>query len=546
MDKCRILIYETTYLGEQMRNHNNTFKTISHWKNIQPILVLEGIGVGIFSGLVVIAFRLGLEKIGHYSNLIYTSLRKNHPLIPLWFLALAIFAYIVYRVIKTEPITKGSGIPQVEGVLLRQLDMNWWRLMIGKFIGGFLSLGAGLSLGREGPSIQLGAAAGQGIAKLLQRPKLEEKYLITGGASAGLSAAFNAPLAGVIFALEEVHKHFSPLVLLTAMSASLTADMVSKNFFGMKPILDFKLATIIPLRYYFYLIILGGILGLGGTLFNYSLLKTQEIYSGLKKVPDYIKMLISFFLAGILGILLPQVLAGGHELILSLTEKGMVFKVTLILLIVKFLFTLFSYGPGAPGGIFLPMLAIGALIGSIYGNLLSMFFQMDPIYINNLIVLSMAGYFTAIVRAPITGCILISEMTGSFNHLLSLAIVSTIAYIVADSLKSKPIYESLLMMMLKNKHPNQFVGDEKAKVLLEIAIQMGAVLDGKRIKDVEWPINCLLISIRRGNEDIIPNGNSEIFAGDYLIILVDEFHAPEANKALLTMANKMVLADNKS
>lgn len=187
-----------------------------------------------------------------YSKFIYSYEHRNPWFIPIWFLILLILAYVVGIMVKRDPMISGSDIPQVEGVLLGQLEMNWWKVIFRKFIGGVISIGAGLSLGREGPSIQLGAAVGQGVSKIFKRVRIEEKYLMTSGASAGLSAAFNAPFAGVIFALEEIHKNFSPLVLLAAMFASVTADFVSKEFFGLKPVFYFNNLQIIPLKYYMY------------------------------------------------------------------------------------------------------------------------------------------------------------------------------------------------------------------------------------------------------------------------------------------------------
>jgi H+/Cl- antiporter ClcA len=526
--------------GGDVTSNSNTYKTISHWSNSRLTLVFEGILVGIISGWLVVLYRYVLEKIESVSGKIYIYLVQHPSLLFVWLLILLVIALIVGFIIKKEPMIKGSGIPQVEGTLLHQLEMSWQKVIIGKFVGGFLSLGAGLSLGREGPSIQLGAAVGEGIGKILKRPKIEKKYLISGGASAGLAAAFNAPLSGVMFTLEEVHKNFSPLVLLTAMSAALTADLISKNFFGMRPILDFQQLSMISSRYYLYLIPLGVIVGVLGATFNFSLLKTQDLYSKLK-APNQWKIFIPFAIAGLLGIFFPEVLGGGNRLIMSLTDNGIGLQVIVALLVLKFLFTMVSYGSGAPGGIFLPMLAIGALFGSLYGNLLTLLFQVDSMYVNNFIVLAMAGYFTAVVRAPITGCILISEMTGSLNHLLSLAIVSGVAYVVADLLRSRPIYEALLIKILKNKGQSKFVGDDAAKVLLEIAVQMGSVFDGRRIKEIEWPTRSLLVSIKRGNEDIIPKGDSLILAGDFLIVLVAEANAARAKKSLLKMANQVVV-----
>ena len=155
---------------------------------------------------------------------------------------------------------------------------------------------------------------------------------------------------------------------------------------------------------------------------------------------------------------------------------------------------------------FLPLLAIGALIGNAYGVVLVHFFHFDSVYISNFIILAMAGYFTAIVRAPITGTILITEMTGSFDHLLSLAVVSIAAYIVADLLGSKPIYEALLDKLLHKQGQDVVIGNEKDKSILEFAVCMGSLLEGKQIKAIEWPAHCLLVAVKRGEREIIPTG----------------------------------------
>ena len=130
----------------------------------------------------------------------------------------------------------GSGIPQVKGALLGLIKMRWFHIMWVKLTAGIIGIGAGLSLGREGPSIQLGAVAAQGVSRLLGRTRMEERYLMTSGASAGLAAAFNAPLAGVIFALEELHRNFSIMVLLPSMAAAMTATVISRALLGKMPV----------------------------------------------------------------------------------------------------------------------------------------------------------------------------------------------------------------------------------------------------------------------------------------------------------------------
>ncbi|WP_202117409.1 ClC family H(+)/Cl(-) exchange transporter [Clostridium chromiireducens] len=519
-----------------MENKQSTYNTLFHWHSFKLKLVFEGICIGIVTGLLIVLYRLALEKAGILLNYIYKLISINHILILPWIILVIIIGYLVGLMVKDEPMISGSGIPQVEGVLLRKLDMNWWKVILGKFLGGVLSIGSGLSLGREGPSVQLGAAVGQGFSRIFKRIKIEEKYLITSGASAGLAAAFNAPLAGAMFALEEVHKNFSPLILLSALSSALSADFIASSFFGLKPVFNFGDFATLPLNFYFYVIILGIIVGFLGVVFNKVLLKTQNLYVKQTWLRKEFRIIIPLLISVILGLLLPEVLGGGHELITSLTEDNFSLTLLVIILVVKFAFTMASFGSGAPGGIFLPLLAIGALIGNVYGEILMHIAHLDSIYINNFIILAMAGYFASVVKSPITGTILITEMTGSFNHLLALAIVSIIAYIVADVLASKPIYEALLEKFLQNQGNKTSIGDNINKALLEFAVCMGSKLDGKQIKEVKWPSRCLLVAVRRGETELIPKGNTMILPGDYLTVLTNEDRVSKVNDEFISMS----------
>lgn len=525
-------------------NSNCTTDTLFFMQKYRIKLVSEGIMVGLISGLLVVFYRLALDKAGLLAKSIYKAQTENIWLIPIWIIVLIVGGYIVGNMIKKNPMISGSGIPQVEGILMGHLNMNWWRVIVEKFVGGVICITAGLSLGREGPSIQLGAAVGQGFSRIFKRIKIEEKYLITSGASAGLAAAFNAPLAGVIFALEEVHKNFSPLVLISTMSASLVADFVSKEFFGLKPIFQFESFSVLPLKYYAFIIIFGIIIGMFGVFYNYTLLKTQNLYANQKWLPVQFRPIIPFVLAGMLGLFLPEVLGGGHELIVSIINGNNTLRFLFILLLIKFAFSMVSFGSGAPGGIFFPLLVIGGMTGAIYGTILVKLVHFPPQYVNNFMILGMAGYFTAIVRAPITGSILITEMTGSFNHLLSLALVSIIAYIIADLMGSKPIYESLLERILAKNGHKELSEDNNAKTILEVVVHHGSYLEGKKIKELNMPEKCLLVSIKRGDNEVIPRGNTSIYAGDYLVVLTSEHSEISIRENLLKMAESSYAINN--
>ena len=187
---------------------------------------------------------------------------------------------------------------------------------------------------------------------------------------------------------------------------------------------------------------------------------------------------------------------------------------------------LICFGSGVPGGIFLPMLLLGALLGKIFGDISVNYLGINSIYVLNFITLAMAGYFVAVVKAPITGIILIMEMTGSFSNLLSLAVVVIIAYLTSDILRNEPIYEKLLERFLNNVGVANHL-DKHDKTFMEFVIEMDSTVEDKLIKDIPWPKDCLLVAIKRGDSEIIPRGNVKLIAGDYIIVLVDDHKTSE-------------------
>ena len=427
-------------------------KTNDVWKRARRIpvmLITEGLCVGLVGGFVVLLYRVALTFAGDWLVKILSYMKGNPFRCVVWFLILAALAWIVGKLVKWEPMISGSGIPQVEGEIAGRLSQNWKRVLPAKFAGGFLCMLGGLSLGREGPSIQLGAMAGQGISRALGRGKREEKFLMTCGASAGLSAAFHAPLAGMMFAVEEIHKTFSIPILLPVMTASVTADYIASHILGLDPVFRFQITEYVPQNYYWLLILLGILVGVSGVFYNWGMLKAQELYRKIPFMKETGRLLIAFLTAGVLGIVMPWVLGSGSGLIVSLTQGEMVLGMVVLTLVMKFLFSAVSFGSGAPGGIFFPLLILGALIGAVFAMAGVEFFGLAPVYVNNFVLLGMTGFFTAIVRAPLTGIILLFEMSGSISQMLSLSIVSVTAYIVATLMRSEPIYDSLLKRILK-------------------------------------------------------------------------------------------------
>lgn len=484
-------------------------------------LTLKGIIAGMVAGFLAVLYRVGVEYGTETAVKIYGYF-KIHPIFILpWIVVIIGAGLFIAWLVKLEPMATGSGIPQVEGVVLFGLKMKWYTILIVRFVAGIFSSFFGLSLGREGPSIQIGAAGGQAVAKLFGKGQLEENYLISGGAAAGLSAAFNAPLSGMVFALEEVHRSFSPLILISATTASLSADIISKYFFGLQPVLHFATIPQLPINLYFWLIPIGILSGLSGSLINKTLLGFQALY---RKLPAYLGPSIALLIAIPCGIFLPLTLGSGQDLIefAEGAQTGIIMLV--IYLAVKMIFTSTSFGSGVPGGIFMPILAVGTLTGSILG-IVATHFGLPPQYIPCFAVCGMAGSLSSSVKAPITSILLTAEMAGSLVHMLPVAACAFIALLLSDVLKVEPIYEALLERFV-NKNDDNLPMQEKGG-LMEIPVEFGCDAAGKMIRDIKWPEGTLIVGLRRGVKEIVPRGNTKIVSGDYLVILSSEEHEDE-------------------
>lgn len=506
---------------------STTHRTIERISVFQYQLILEGIAVGLFTGLLVALFRLVLEKAEELRG---TLVDMAHQSFLLVFMALFILVFIVMAVAfcyRKEPLCSGSGIPQVKGELKGQIEADWLQVIIAKFLGASLAIGGGLSLGREGPSIQLGAMVGKGFSRVTKRLRTEEKMLMTCGAGAGLSAAFGAPLAGVVFSLEEMHKNFSTDILLSTMAATVTADFVSSYIFGLKPVFNIALEANLPLSRYWMVILLGLILGFFGVFYNFTIRKVQDLYAKIKN--KTVRIAIPFVAVIGLAIWFPSALGSGNWLVDQVSQGNMVIGAIIALLVIKFIFSMVSFGSGAPGGIFLPLLVIGAVTGCLFAKVMGTWIGFEEMYIANFVILGMTGYFSAIVRSPITGVILITEMTGSFDSLLPLAVTALTAYIVADVMRGQPIYDQLLERMLHDKESKREKKVQVAprsrrgnKIVIESDIYYGSQMDGAVIADMDLPPGALVVSILRDGKEIVPSGSTRLEGGDKLAILCNE------------------------
>ncbi|WP_322821034.1 H(+)/Cl(-) exchange transporter ClcA [Chloroflexus sp.] len=499
------------------------FDRRSQRRRLLPLAML----VGLLAGVCTTLFRWMLS-IGDNTRTMLIEWSHQLPLIGwlipvLWTVSGATLA--VWLTQRYAPEAGGSGIPHIEAVLHRLRDLRWQRIIPVKLIGGTLAIGGGLTLGREGPSVQIGGAVGGGVADLLHSGPRERLTLIAAGSGAGLAAAFNAPLSGLIFVLEELQRDFRPTVFGAAFVAAVVANVFTRFFTGQLPVFTIPDHPIQPLSTLPVFALLGIVCGLAGIVFNNVLMRTLAYTDRLHYRHKLLYAAIVGAVVALVGWWMPDVIGGGHYL----TEQVLLGQISLavipVLLLTRFTLTMSSYATGAPGGIFAPLLVLGSMIGYGVGATAH---QMTPAFVPDPTVfgvVGMAALFTAIVRAPLTGIVLIAEMTGNYNQLLPLLIACFLAYVVTEVFRDRPIYEALLRRDLqRTKTEHQL--DEP--VVREFTVAPGAPFAGKTIRELGLPPGCIIVRCRDGSREWIATAYTRLEPHMHLTVLI----APTAVNAL--------------
>ena len=508
-------------MPESRLNDNVVSRHLS--RRFQISLVVEGALVGLFAGGLVTLYRLALRTAEAGLRSITASLAQGPFGMSIWFAVLAAILMVVSRLLLWEPYTQGSGIPQVDAEVMGRLDMPWHRVILAKFAEGTLCAFAGLSLGREGPSVQLGGMSGKALSKVLKKGRGEERLLVTCGAAAGMSAAFHAPLTGVLFAIEEIHKEFSAPLIVSVMTASVVADFLVSQVLGVAPVITLSFASDLPHIDYLFVVLIGVYCGVLGALHNKGMFLCQSLYEHIDRHLPYARLAVPFVLSGVMAFTFPQLLCGGDAIMELIAQPGILAMGTIVFLLVgKYLFTTISFASGAPGGTLFPLVVMGSLSGALFGVLASMLFGFPEAYVTNFLLLGVAGLFSSVVRAPVTAVILCFELSGSLDALLSAAIVSIVSYVTANILRVDPFYEHLLSRLL-GVTPNDptMNGEPGEKVLKTHHVGANSKLDGALVKDIPWPSGARIVTIERAGQEIVPTGDTRLIALDVLLVIMD-------------------------
>lgn len=343
----------------------------------------------------------------------------------------------------------GSGIPHVEAELEGKLPVSSVLLFPVKFIGGLLAIGGGLALGREGPSVQIGAniaSFGGGTFRLRSSDKMT---LIAAGAGAGLATAFNAPITGAVFVLEELVKKFDTRTAIAALGASCSAIAVGSLLLGRLP--DFHVTALPQASIWAGPVFagLGVLAGFAGMAYNRLIIGLCALADGMTRCPVELRALAIGAAVGILAWFAPNLVGGGDALTQLALVGGMGLATLPVVFLVRFVLGPLSYAAGTPGGLFAPILVLGACLGVGFDLLCRPILGDAAGVPIAYAVVGMAAFFTATVRAPVTGIVLIVELTGVANQILPMLWGCFAAMAIPTLFGSAPIYDMLKARTLR-------------------------------------------------------------------------------------------------
>ena len=419
-------------------------------------LALLSLLAGVVSGLLGAVFRLSLDQADRLRDALITWAHGETlgGFLLVTAICAAATAGAAWLVRCFSPQAEGSGIPNVEAVIRGELPPAPYRLIPVKFLGGLLAIGSGLALGREGPSVQMGASTAHLMGKLFRRNEDDCKTLLAAGAGAGLATAFNAPIAGAAFVLEELVRRFDTRITIATLGASAGAIAVARVLLGDAP--DFRVE---PLPYPGFGTVaihlaLGVVAGFLGIVYNRALLATLAAFEQLHRWPVELRAALVGAAVGVTAWFAPGWVGGGD----AITQRTLAGRESVAILPIIFLFRFgfgaVSYAARTPGGLFAPMLVLGAQSGLLFGILCNQWFPSAAPDPTVLAVVGMAAFFSAVVRAPLTGIVLVMEMTASFTSLLPMLAACFVAMLVPNMLRNPPIYDSLRERTLKRSRTN--------------------------------------------------------------------------------------------
>jgi CIC family chloride channel protein len=403
------------------------------------LFLLLAVMIGVFAGMSVVCFRMAIE----WSRLWLLSSAETPPMLRLLLVPCLVGLVIAIIVKRFFPRVRGSGVNQTKTAVYVSDGYIPFHTVIGKFLCSALAIGGGHSLGPEDPSLQIGAGIASIIGRKLRLSRENLRLIAPVGAAAGLAAAFNAPIAAVIFVIEEIVGKWSSGILGAVVLSAVSAAVVMRGFLGAEPLFripPFRLAHPAELIGYAALGVIGGVFSL---LFVKLVMWLRKWVRRWPDWTEYVQPAIAGLILGVMGLWLPQVLGAGYDVMDQSMHGRYVWQFLAILAIAKMVATCFSFSSGMPGGMFAPTLFIGAMLGGAIGGIEHHFVPSFTGSVGAYALVGMGTLFAGFLRVPMTSVFMVLEVSGNYSIILPVIVANSIAYLISRTFQPVPIFDLL-------------------------------------------------------------------------------------------------------
>ncbi len=478
---------------------------LNYIKNILTPCILLSCVTGILTGIVIFLFEISADRVMKLSNELYSAVRLNPQYLPLLLVGALVLGLVSVFAVKFLGIAKGGGIPTAIALMRGLIEFRWLRSIFTTFSSALITFFAGIPLGNEGPSVQMGTAIGRGTVRLFAPKKTAwDRYIMTGGASAGFAAATSAPLTGIFFILEEAHRRFSPMLFMSAASAVLssatTLEILHNKFHSAHSLLPFDITVKLDIKYLYIVCVVGLICSITAIIFT----KAHEFIGNflnnkLSKLSIFIKIPAVFVLTALIGFFAAEILGTGRSLISELVYGNGAWYLLLIYFSVRAILLMVANNLGITGGLFVPTLTFGAIIGSLSARAFIALGLLPEEYAPILVVVSITAFLSAFSRIPITAVVFAIEALNGLVNIIPIALAASISYTVIEIAGVHSFND--LVIETKVKEENK--GKSPYLVDTSFVIKPHSFAIGKEIRDILWPPTCVITSVRKSeNSDI--------------------------------------------
>ncbi len=481
-------------------------------------LLLFSLVTGVFTGAVIFLFKIASGAVIDLSGAVLGFVRNAPAFLPLLVAGAALVGLIAAIILKSFPDCRGGGIPSAIAAIRGQVPIQRIISLPLIFVSSLLTYFGGVPLGTEGPSVQMGTLVGGLTSRSLGRKnRAWRRYVMTGGACAGFAAATGAPLTGIFFAFEEAHRRFTPMIFmaasLTTLFSSLTMELLCLVSGTSSKLFGFSINSVMPVQYMWSALVVGVICGIAAIFFTKTYKRVGELLEKYaRRIPFVLRIVIIFVAVSLIGVISAELVGTGHHLIEELVDGHGVWYLLLIYLLARAVLIMVANTQGVTGGLFIPSLAIGAIIGALCGKGLVAAGVLPGEYYVITVVIGMVSFLAASSRIPITALAFSLEALSGLSNLLPIAIGVAIAFAVIETFGIHSFNDTVVEMKIADRNR----GREMIETEVELVVQKDSFVIGHEVRDILWPPHCVIVSIIKNSD--AGEGHIGLAEGDLLYV----------------------------